>query len=51
MAVTLELLTGPPPAGASGMPPLLDPDAIEFVGETDTLLARCSCAASDDQPY
>jgi hypothetical protein len=51
MAVALELLTGPPAEQASDTPPMLDPDAIEFIGETDTLLTMCSCSASESTPY
>jgi len=51
MAVAPELLTRLPAEQASDTPPLLDPDAIEFVGETDTLLTMCSCAASESTPY
>jgi hypothetical protein len=29
----------------------LGPDAVEFVADTDSLLTKCSCSASDDQPY
>jgi hypothetical protein len=50
MTVALELLTEPP-AQASVTPSAIDPDAIEFVGQTDTLLTMCSCSASDSQPY
>jgi hypothetical protein len=35
MAVALELLTRPPAAQAPDTLPELDPDTIEFVGETD----------------
>jgi hypothetical protein len=51
MAVALELLTRPPAAQAPDTLPALDPDIVEFVGETDTLLTMCSCSASSDQPY
>ena len=36
---------------ASATHPALDPEGIEFVGETDTLLTMCSCAASSSSPY
>jgi hypothetical protein len=50
-AVTVELLTRPPePAGVAGNDawPVLAPDAVEFVADTDTLLTMCACS---DQPY
>jgi hypothetical protein len=53
-AVTVELLTRPPePTGVAEAAtlPALAPDAVEFVGDTDTLLTMCACSASSDQPY
>ena len=53
-AVTVELLTRPPatdaPAGPAA-PPAFDPDAVEYVADTDKLMTMCSCAASSDNPY
>jgi hypothetical protein len=52
--VALQLLDRPPlitVMPASDAMPTLDPDAVEFVAETDTLLTMCSCAASSDSPY
>jgi hypothetical protein len=51
MTVALELLTRPPAGQAPDTLPAPDPDTIEFVGQTDTLLTMCSCSASSDQPY
>ena len=53
-AVAVQLLTHrPEPADApeSDTLPVLDPHAVEFVADTDTLLTMCSCSASSDQPY
>lgn len=53
-AVAVELLTRPPePARVPevGTPATLAPDAVEFVADTDTLLAMCACSASSDNPY
>lgn len=50
-AVALELLTRPPGEPHADTPGELAPDAVEFIADTDNLTARCSCAASDDQPY
>lgn len=53
-AVAIELLTRPPePAEvvASDTQPALEPDAVEFVADTDILLTMCSCSGSSDQPY
>ena len=53
-AVTVELLTHPPePNGVAENDtfPVLAPDAVEFVADTDTLLTMCACSASSDQPY
>jgi hypothetical protein len=47
--VVLELLTRPPAPPSSQS--VLGADAIEFVADTDNLLAMCSCSASDSQPY
>jgi hypothetical protein len=52
--IALQLLDRPPltttlPASAAHT--ALDPEGIEFVGETDTLLTMCSCAASSSSPY
>jgi hypothetical protein len=52
--VALQLLDRPPlmtTLPSSATHPALDPDAVEFVGETDTLLTMCSCAASSSSPY
>jgi hypothetical protein len=51
MAVALELLTRPSAGPELYTLPALDPDTIEFVGETDTLLTMCGCSASSDNPY
>jgi hypothetical protein len=48
MAGALEPLTRPPEHAPGTM---LDPDTVEFIGETDTLLTMCSCSASSDTPY
>jgi hypothetical protein len=53
-AVAVELLRRPPESSA--VPevdtlPELDPYAVEFVADTDTLLTMCSCSGSSDQPY
>jgi hypothetical protein len=53
-AVAIELLSRPPEAPsvpAAGTPAVLAPDAVEFVADTDSLLAMCSCSASSSQPY
>jgi hypothetical protein len=55
-AVALELLTRPPGEPQADEPQAdtpggLAPDAVEFIADTDNLTLRCSCAASDDQPY
>jgi len=53
-AVAIELLTRPPePAEelAPGTLPALEPDAVEFIADTDTLLKMCSCSGSSDHPY
>ncbi len=42
-AVAVLLLTRPPTEDA--------PDAIEVIADTDQLTVKCSCAASDSQPY
>jgi|HubBroStandDraft_5_1064220.scaffolds.fasta_scaffold343900_2 hypothetical protein len=51
-ATALQLLDRPPQTTVVlPAPGTLDPDAVEFVAETDTLLTMCSCAASSDSPY
>jgi hypothetical protein len=53
-AVAIELLTRPPESADvpdAGTLPALEPDAVEFVADTDTLLTMCSCSGSSDQPY
>jgi hypothetical protein len=53
-AVAVELLTRPPESAGvpeAGTPAVLAPDAVEFVADTDSLLAMCSCSASSSQPY
>ncbi len=50
-AVALELITRPPQHQPADTPSELGPDAVEFIADTDNLTLRCSCAASDDQPY
>jgi hypothetical protein len=44
-AIAIELLPAPP------APDTRDPDAIEFVADTDKLMTMCSCSASSDVPY
>jgi hypothetical protein len=53
-AVAVELLTRPPES--VDVPELdtlpgLEPEAVEFVADTDSLLTMCSCSGSSDQPY
>jgi hypothetical protein len=53
-AVAVDLLPGPPELAE--VPELdtraeLDPDSVEFVADTDSLLTMCSCSGSSDQPY
>jgi len=54
-AVAVELLTRPPTLENAAEPDtlidLLDPEAIEFIVDTDDLLTMCSCTASSDQVY
>ena len=52
MTSTVLHLLDRPPQTITVLPAsdALDPDAVEFVAETDTLLAMCSCAASSDLP-
>ena len=53
-AIAVDLLSRPPEphvAPQDGSMPRLDPDTVEFVADTDTLLTMCSCSASSDQPY
>jgi hypothetical protein len=53
-AVAIDLLTRPPDPAAMPVPdaqPMLEPDAVEFIEDTDTLLTMCSCSGSSDQPY
>jgi hypothetical protein len=53
-AVTVELLSRPPRSAdiaEADTLPALEPDAVEFVADTDTLLTMCACSASSDQPY
>jgi hypothetical protein len=53
-AVAIELLAGRPKPTGEPEPdtlPALEPNAIEFVSDTDTLLTMCSCSGSSDQPY
>ena len=50
-AVALELLTRPPGDPHADTLSELAPYAVEFIADTDNLTARCSCAASDAQPY
>jgi hypothetical protein len=49
-AIAVELLTCPPAADEEPEP-ASDPDAVEYVADTDRLLTMCSCSASDSQPY
>ena len=49
-AIAIELLSRPPAPEPRSLPDL-DPDAVEFVADTDTLLTMCSCSGSSDQPY
>ena len=44
-AVAVGLLPAPPAPGAA------DPDAIEFIADTDKLMTMCSCSSSSDVPY
>jgi hypothetical protein len=53
-AIAVDLLSRPPEphvAPQDGSMPRLDPDTVEFVADTDTLLTMCSCSGSSDQPY
>jgi hypothetical protein len=53
-AIAVELLTRPPATDAdpeAGTLPEFDPNAVEYVADTDRLLTMCSCSASDSQPY
>ena len=54
-AVAVELLTRPPNLEDAPEPDTLiddlDPEAIEFIADTDDLLTMCSCTASSDQVY
>jgi hypothetical protein len=50
-AVALELLTRPPREPHADTLGEVALYAVEFIADTDNLTARCSCAASDDQPY
>ncbi|SEP46496.1 hypothetical protein [Amycolatopsis saalfeldensis] len=53
-AVAIELTRRPPDEDEEETPDLtaaLDPDAVQFVGETDDLLVMCACSSSSDQPY
>jgi hypothetical protein len=53
-AVAVDLLTRPPEpveVPEHGTLPELEPSAIEFIAETDSLLTMCSCSGSSDQPY
>ena len=54
-AVAVELLTRSPNLEEAAEPDtlidVLDPNAIEFVADTDDLLTMCSCSASSDQVY
>jgi hypothetical protein len=53
--VAIELLTRPPKQTGAPEPDtrlaVLEPNAVEFVADTDTLLTMCSCSGSSDQPY
>jgi len=44
-AVAVELLPAPP---ATTTP---DPEAVEFIADTDRLMTMCSCQSSSDVPY
>jgi hypothetical protein len=50
MSVVMLELT---PAPVALVPPPVEPDAVELVDDVEDLSAfnRCSCGASDDQPY
>jgi hypothetical protein len=53
-AVAVDLLTRPPEpveVPEHGTLPELEPSAIEFIAETDSLLTMCSCSGSSNQPY
>jgi len=54
-AVAVELLTRPPNPEDAAEPDTLiddlDPEAIEYIADTDNLLTMCSCTASSDQVY
>jgi hypothetical protein len=44
-AVAIKLLPAPP------APDTLDPDAVEFIADTDRLMTMCACSSSSDVPY
>ena len=44
-AIAVEILPAAPTSDT------LDPDAVEFVTDTDRLMTMCSCSSSSDVPY
>lgn len=53
-AVAVELFDRPPVTEDqrdTDVQAELDPDAIEFIADTDNVLTMCSCSASSDQVY